>query len=73
MIESVFHLNSLNRDNQQFSVSLPCNILRSVLQNNKVVISSWKCEYLSVFVGVFVLKFAFIPMGVYHGKNKSRQ
>ncbi len=44
------HLNSLNRDNQQFSVSLPCNILRNVLRNKIVVISSWKCEDLSVYI-----------------------
>ena len=44
----VTHLNSLNRDNQQFSKCLPCNILRNVLRNKKMVISSWKCEDLSV-------------------------
>ncbi len=46
-VHFTYHLNSLNRDNQQFFVSLPCNILRNVLRNKKVVISSLKCEDLS--------------------------
>ncbi len=36
----VYHLNSLNRDNEQFLASLPCNILRNVLRNKKVVITT---------------------------------
>ena len=30
-----YHLNSLNYDNQQFLVSLPCNVLRNVFRNKK--------------------------------------
>ena len=47
---NIQHLNSLNRDNRQFSESLPYNILRNVLRNKKVVISSLKCEDLSVYI-----------------------
>ncbi len=68
------HLNSLNRDNQQFSVSLPCNILRNAIWGPSYCHQIWPGIVAVEPKGIWVSPMVWDPrkgyMGSYTPSNR---